>query len=224
MAGIWMAAGSAISALAGGIGAAQQAAAQKELMKKILALYKKQAGQETIQYEKQLALLQGALKDQGKTFDAAKKDLSFYGQQAKQGILDQSKQAQAGAQQQLVSSGLYNTTVGANMQSGIQGQAGKALAGVDQQLGQMFSGLTMAKGQATTAAKGALAAFYDKPHPWTTLQGKMAELWGANPPQNPYAGIGSALGGIFGAFGQQQNFDAYMSLFKKQGDGTYMSP
>lgn len=65
---------------------------------------------------------------------------------ARRTILNREKQVQGSLQQRLISSGLGDTTTGANLQMGLAGQTSQQLADIDTQLAQIFGDLNIAEG------------------------------------------------------------------------------
>jgi hypothetical protein len=215
------ASGAAISGGLGFLGAKKQQEQQAKLFKLILNSYRKIYGDESIAYGKAQTLLGQNLKDIGTGYGKAAKQLHFGANQASQAIKDQSKQAGADLKQSMISSGLVGSSVMGNAHTGLAAQTGKALGKVSAGLGSQLADLELGKTQATSAAKGSLANLYLQPSPYQKFQLNKAQLYGGIQPQNPYAGVGQALGSIFGAYSGAQVGNAQIGALKALTSQAY---
>ena len=89
----------------------------------------------------------------------ARRGLTATGAQAKQGIADRGTQQLAASSQSAASRGLYNTTALDAASRGIHADTSRALAGVDESIGQMLSNLELNKVGAKASAYSALSNF-----------------------------------------------------------------
>ena len=92
-------------------------------------------------------------------YGQARQSLSTAGASARQGINDRGKQDIAASSQSMASRGLYNTGALDAASRGIHADTSRALASVDESIGQMMGSLSIGRSQALGGAYQTLAAF-----------------------------------------------------------------
>lgn len=143
-----------------GTGAANDAnAANAQRYKRAIGLWDQLQGQQQTAYGAAGGYLSHLLPTINKGYGQARQGLQAAGQSAKQGIQDRGQQQIAGTAQSLASRGLYNTTALDAAQRGVHADTSRALASVDESLGQLMSGLSISQSQAQAGAYGALSNF-----------------------------------------------------------------
>lgn len=111
-------------------------------------------------WTKSEGLLKGLMPLIDKGYGQARGDLSMAGNNARRTLLDREKQSNASLTQSLTSRGLYGTTALEGAQRGIMSDTSRALASVDENLGQLLAGLRTEQTGAQVGAQSALANFY----------------------------------------------------------------
>ena len=137
--------------------AAHKAGAFFDQGRKMLLNQMTQQNQDYLTSESLLKSLQSQI---ASGYGAARGDLARAGSTAKSDILGQQKQQLGGAAQSLTSRGLYNTTALEGAQRGIHADTSRALASVDESVGNLLSGLRQNQTSAQLGATSALASFY----------------------------------------------------------------
>ena len=156
-----------------GTNAANKAnAANKKRYQQALGLWGELQGQQGTAYDAAGGYLKQGLGSINKGYGSAYKGLAGAGQTAKTNILQQGKQQLAGSQQSLASRGLYNTTAFDAAQRGIHADTSRALASVDESIGNMLANLQIGQGQAQAGAYGALSGLEQSRY------GSLANLYG----------------------------------------------
>lgn len=92
-----------------------------------------------------------------KSYDTARNELDMAGQGAVTGLLARERQQVSGAQQNLSSRGLGSTSIMDNARAGIQGQTGRDIAGVQEQVGGMRSQVAQSRAGAQQSMYGTQA-------------------------------------------------------------------
>ena len=160
--GIGMAVGGAqvLGGILGSSAAKKRAAEQNALYKQGLQMYKGFMDDPRYSALRGESMFQNAIGSIGAGFQEAKQNLSMAGSTARQGLRTGAAQTGARMQQSMVSRGLYGTTAYDNAQRGISSDLSRSLASVDENIGQMMSGLATQRGMATAQAQQNLGQFY----------------------------------------------------------------
>jgi hypothetical protein len=172
----------------------------KEMMK----LYGKAKNEQGWLYGQALQQQKAMLPTIQKGYAKANKFAEMYGQTARQGAMDQSKQAGSAMQQSMMQRGLYNTTAFDNASRGISADLTRTLMGIDESVAGMKGQLATSQAQAEAGAMGAMSGFYQNyASANTNLLGSMAGAVGNVQYQDPNAWLGSltGLGGTLMGYG-----------------------
>lgn len=143
----------------GSTAARQANAANEQRYRQALGLWNKLGSQQEQAYNRAGGYYSQMLPSINKGYGAAKSNLFSAGNQAKLGIMDRGKQDLAGSQQSLASRGLYNSTAFDAASRGIHADTSRALASVDENLGQLLANLQIGQGQAQAGAYSQLGGF-----------------------------------------------------------------
>lgn len=151
-----------LGGLFGSSAAKKRAAEQNALYKQGLQMYKGFMDDPRYSALRGESMFQNAIGSIGAGFQEAKQNLSMAGSTARQGLRTGAAQTGARMQQSMVSRGLYGTTAYDNAQRGISSDLSRSLASVDENIGQMMSGLATQRGMATAQAQQNLGQFYSQ--------------------------------------------------------------
>jgi hypothetical protein len=116
---------------------------------------------------------------------------------AKQSVQDMTKQGLAGADQQALSRGLYNTTGALGMRRGIYSDAARSMSQINSDLANRMGMLQMQKAEAMAGARSNLANFHQNQSSAQT--GMNMHFWDAMP-AGGNSPLLQALGGLGGQF------------------------
>lgn len=176
----------------------------KAQFKQMMKLYGKAKKEQGWLYGQALQQQKAVLPTIQKGYAKANKFAEMYGQTARQGAMDQSKQAGSAMQQSMTQRGLYNTTAFDNASRGISADLTRTLMGIDESVAGMKGQLATSQAQAETGAMGAMSGFYQNyASANTNLLGSMAGAVGNVQYQDPNAWLGSltGLGGTLMGYG-----------------------
>jgi hypothetical protein len=167
----------------------------KKQFAQMMKLYSQAQGEQKQLYAKALHSQKAMLPTIQKGYAAANKFAEMYGQTARQGAMDQSKQAGSAMQQSMMQRGLYNTTAFDNASRGISADLTRTLMGIDESVAGMKGQLATSQAQAEAGAMGAMSGFYQNyAAANTNLLGSMAGAVGNVQYQDPNAWLGSLTG------------------------------
>jgi hypothetical protein len=172
--------------------------------KQMMKLYGKAKTEQGWLYGQALQQQKAMLPTIQKGYAKANKFAEMYGQTARQGAMDQSKQAGSAMQQSMMQRGLYNTTAFDNASRGISADLTRTLMGIDESVAGMKGQLATSQAQAEAGAMGAMSGFYQNyASANTNLLGSMAGAVGNVQYQDPNAWLGSltGLGGTLMGYG-----------------------
>lgn len=176
----------------------------KAQFKQMMKLYGKAKKEQGWLYGQALQQQKAVLPTIQKGYAKANKFAEMYGQTARQGAMDQSKQAGSAMQQSMTQRGLYNTTAFDNASRGISADLTRTLMGIDESVAGMKGQLATSQAQAEAGAMGAMSGFYQNyASANTNLLGSMAGAVGNVQYQDPNAWLGSltGLGGTLMGYG-----------------------
>ena len=176
----------------------------KKQFKQMMKLYGKAKNEQGWLYGQALQQQKAMLPTIQKGYAKANKFADMYGQTARQGAMDQSKQAGSAMQQSMMQRGLYNTTAFDNASRGISADLTRTLMGIDESVAGMKGQLATSQAQAEAGAMGAMSGFYQNyASANTNLLGSMAGAVGNVQYQDPNAWLGSltGLGGTLMGYG-----------------------
>lgn len=166
-------------------------------------LYNQLAKEQELQYSQaemyQKRLLDEIQKGYGGAIAQANRGANL----ARRGVADMRTQSLGAVNQQLMNSGLGNTTLAANATRGIYGDSVRRLAEVNSQLGMNLGQLQTQRAGAMAGALGSLSGFYqDKSQAQTALGLRAAQMLQKPKHKSPLGGILGAIGGsVFGPIG-----------------------